>query len=178
MAYSLSQRLTGTVRSFLLILMLVTSALCARAQQNLEKSDVVYFRLGSSVYDPEFRENGIRLEAFLRGIEEDRQSGLWEIVAVDFSAGASPEGPSRLNTRLAEARLATMTEFLRGRLAPTSSSATAHSWLEISDSVAAGSDFAGRDEALAIMGSDSLGARGKEAALRRIGGENMEISRT
>jgi len=170
MANSLSQRLTGTVRSFLIMLMLVTSALCARAQQNLEKSDVVYFRLGSSVYDPEFRENGIRLEAFLRGIEEDRQSGLWEIVAVDFSAGASPEGPSRLNTRLAEARLATMTEFLRGRLAPTSSSATAHSWLEISDSVAAGSDFAGRDEALAIMGSDSLGARGKEAALRRIGG--------
>ena len=178
MTDSSSHRLTGISRRILTILVLMTTALCARAQQNLEKSDVVYFRLGSSVYEPEYRENGARLEAFLRDIEEDRQSGLWEIVAVDFSAGASPEGPSRLNTRLAEARLATMTEFLRGRLSPTSSSATAHSWLEISDSVAAGGDFTGRDEALAIMDSSSLGARGKEAALKRIGGGSMEISRT
>ncbi len=170
MTNSLSHRLARTCRGILTALTLMTTALCVYAQPDLEKSDVVYFRLGSSVYEPEFKENGARLEAFLRDIEEDRQSGLWEIVAVDFSAGASPDGPSWINTRLAKARLATMTELLRGRLSPTSSRSTAFDWKSLSDTVSRDSAFPGRDEVLAIMGSSSLGARGKEAALKRIGG--------
>ena len=170
MTNSLSHRLARTCRGILTALTLMTTALCVYAQPDLEKSDVVYFRLGSSVYEPEFKENGARLEAFLRDIEEDRQSGLWEIVAVDFSAGASPDGPSWINTRLAKARLATMTELLRGRLSPTSSRSTAFDWKSLSDTVSRDSAFPGRDEVLAIMGSSSLGARGKEAALKCIGG--------
>lgn len=170
MTDSLSHRPAWTSRGILTILILMISALGVCAQPNLEKSTVVYFSLGSSEYDPQFRENGARLEAFLRGIEEDRQSGLWEIVAVDFSAGASPEGPSWLNTRLAKARLATMTELLKDRLTPTSSRSTAFDWTSLSDTVSRDRAFPGRDEALAIMGFSSLGARGKEASLKRIGG--------
>lgn len=176
MTYSSSLGLARINRGILTILVFITTALCVCAQSNLEKSTVVYFRLGSSVYEPEYRENGARLEAFLCDVAKDSLSGLWETASVDFSAGASAEGPSKVNTALAKARLATMTEYLRGRLTPTSSSTFTASWQSLADSISYDASFPRRDETLSIISSSSTSARSKETALKFIGG-GMELFR-
>lgn len=77
----------------------------------------IYFRQGSSVYDPTFRDNAARASAFYRQVNEFcANSSLFEILDVTYRAGASPEGSAKGNMLLSSRRCGTVTGLLQENL--------------------------------------------------------------
>ena len=76
----------------------------------------VDFRVNSTVIDRKYRKNdGVmdRIDSLFNAITNDT---LVEVVSIEFCGTASPEGNSRVNSRLSRARLDAMEKMVRGRL--------------------------------------------------------------
>ena len=173
----------GVLRKLCLALALIMSGV-ATMGQSIDRSVEIHFRRGSSVYDPNYRGNAERLQKFSDEIIS-LHARNYEIVRAEFQAGTSPEGPERVNARLAAERLRNgMSAFLsvigddvvlHGEEL-TVSSASAGTWEDLAALLEAGQDFDGRATVLKVLRDSSLAHNAKASALHRLGGGNMELS--
>ncbi|WP_462354193.1 DUF3575 domain-containing protein [Alistipes timonensis] len=77
----------------------------------------LYFRRGYSTLDAAFRGNGQRLEAFVERVEGLREDSTQHLRRICIEAGASPEGGTAANRRLATHRAERIRSCLAARLA-------------------------------------------------------------
>lgn len=104
--------------------LLAAAGLCAphvRAQTPFpSRTDTVcvrlYFRRGYSTLDAAFRGNGQRLEAFVERVEGLRKDSTQHLRRIRIEAGASPEGGTTANRRLAAHRAERIRTCLAARL--------------------------------------------------------------
>ena len=152
--------------------------------QMTERSVELHFRQGSSKYEPNYRGNAERLQKFSDEIVS-LHARNYEIVRAEFQAGTSPEGPERVNARLAAERLRNgMSAFLSvigGDIVLqgedlTVSSASAGTWEDLAALLEAGQDFDGRATVLKVLRDSSLAHNAKTTALHRLGGGYMALS--
>lgn len=104
----------------LVALLLLPAAASAQADNTITAADTVgvkvYFRQGSSTLQPAFRENGIRLDEFMRRVSEMHTDSTARLNSIDIVAYASPEGPYALNRKLARKRAENISAYLRGNM--------------------------------------------------------------
>lgn len=89
---------------FLYVIVFLCSIISLRSQ---EKSDTleVYFRQGYSLWEPGFKKNGERLEAFVDRFKKLREDSiLYNVSKIHIIAGCSPEGTWKFNQRLSKNR--------------------------------------------------------------------------
>lgn len=102
------------------ILLLVHVAAPAQSDNLTVPADTigvkVYFRQGYSRLQPSFRENGIRLDEFMRRISEIHGDSTARLNSIDIVAYASPEGSYTLNKKLARNRADNISAYLRGNM--------------------------------------------------------------
>lgn len=101
-----------------LFLLPVTAS--AQSDNSISVADTVgvkvYFRQGSSTLQPAFRENGIRLDEFMRRVSEMHGDSTARLNSIDIVAYASPEGSYTLNKKLARKRAENISTYLRDSL--------------------------------------------------------------
>lgn len=147
--------------------------------QSYDRTLKIYFRVGATSYDPDFRDNRTNMRNFVAECNAFSADSAMTRFSVDFYGGASPEGPARLNGRLAKERLdnavAAMKEagfdfgrFHNGGL-HTAGTAIAD-WVSFAESVSADSLVPERSEVLAVMKDTVLTASDKEKKLKTIRG--------
>ena len=104
----------------LLSLLLLPVAASAQADNTITTADTVgvkvYFRQGYSRLQPAFRENGIRLDEFMRRVSEMHADSTARLNSIDIVAYASPEGSFTLNRKLARKRAENISAYLRGNM--------------------------------------------------------------
>lgn len=104
----------------LVSLLLLPVAASAQADNTITTADTVgvkvYFRQGYSRLQPAFRENGIRLDEFMRRVSEIHADSTARLNSIDIVAYASPEGPYTLNRKLARKRAENISAYLRGNM--------------------------------------------------------------
>lgn len=104
----------------LLSLLLLPVAASAQSDNTITSADTVgvkvYFRQGYSTLQPAFRENGIRLDEFMRRVSEMHADSTARLNSIDIVAYASPEGPYTLNRKLARKRAENISAYLRGNM--------------------------------------------------------------
>lgn len=104
----------------LVSLLLLPVAASAQADNTITTADTVgvkvYFRQGYSTLQPAFRENGIRLDEFMRRVSEMHGDSTARLNSIDIVAYASPEGPYTLNRKLARKRAENISTYLRGNM--------------------------------------------------------------
>lgn len=104
----------------LVSLFLLPVAASAQAENSISVADTVgvkvYFRQGYSRLQPAFRDNGIRLDEFMRRVSEMHADSTARLNSIDIVAYASPEGPYTLNRKLARKRAENISAYLRGNM--------------------------------------------------------------
>lgn len=95
------------IRKWILTLLLAFP-LCAGYAQERRQADTlrvkVYFRQGYSKLEPDFRDNGVRLDSLVQRLAVLRADTLWRGTSIRITGATSPEGVSTLNERLARKR--------------------------------------------------------------------------
>ncbi|MBO5419885.1 MAG: DUF3575 domain-containing protein [Bacteroidales bacterium] len=76
----------------------------------------VYFRQNSTKFDPAYKGNAERCDAFIQRMKAFEYSPLFYLQEVDILATASPEGTVAINTRLSGARAKSMSDYLRDHI--------------------------------------------------------------
>lgn len=113
-----------------------------------------YFRYGASALDLEFRDNAGRLETFEDLVHQLRADTSAHVTRIDIRSGASPEGNSDAQKRLASTRGAQVAGELERRMNLPSSIMHLNSvgidWEGLYDLVAA-SEMPFRDQTLSIL---------------------------
>ena len=104
----------------LVALLLLPVAALAQADNTITTADTVgvkvYFRQGSSILQPAFRDNSVRLDEFMRRVSEMHSDSTARLNSIDIVAYASPEGPYTLNRKLARKRAENISAYLRDSL--------------------------------------------------------------
>ena len=104
----------------LVSLFLLPVAASAQADNPITTADTVgvkvYFRQGYSRLQPAFRNNGIRLDEFMRRVSEIYSDSTARLNSIGIVAYASPEGPYTLNKKLARKRAENISAYLRGNM--------------------------------------------------------------
>lgn len=104
----------------LVLLFLLPVAASAQSDNTITTADTigvkVYFRQGHSKLQPAFRDNGIRLDEFMRRVSEMHGDSTARLNSIDIVAYASPEGPYTLNKKLARKRAENISAYLRGNM--------------------------------------------------------------
>ena len=104
----------------LVSLLLLPVAASAQSDNTITTADTVgvkvYFRQGYSRLQPAFRDNGIRLDEFMRRVSEMHADSTARLNSIDIMAYASPEGPYALNRKLARKRAENISAYLRGNM--------------------------------------------------------------
>ena len=74
----------------------------------------IYFRQGYSSFDASYKHNQERAKAFIDRVNDFKsQSSAFDILTVNYHAGASPEGTLAINEKLAAKRSSTLTAYLK-----------------------------------------------------------------
>lgn len=104
----------------LVSLFLLPVAASAQADNTITTADTVgvkvYFRQGYSTLQPAFRENGIRLDEFMRRVSDMHADSTARLNSIDIVAYASPEGSFTLNRKLARKRAENISAYLRDNM--------------------------------------------------------------
>lgn len=106
-------------KRILLLAGLVFSSMSIIAQDRIQTDTIgvkVYFRQGYSIFEPDFRENGIRLGKFAEQLEKAGADSLVKTGTIHIVGAASPEGIAKMNQRLSEKRAETLIAWLRQNL--------------------------------------------------------------
>lgn len=64
----------------------------------------VYFERGMSAINPYYKDNGVRMKAYAAALQRIAANDSCHVTSVSIRAGASPDGNTRLNQELSEAR--------------------------------------------------------------------------
>lgn len=102
-------------KGILLLIAVFATMLCVSAQETVQTDTVsvkVYFRQGYSSFEPAFRDNGIRLQAFVARLREIGVDTTQRLHHVCIVGAASPEGTAKMNERLSEKRAASLKTWL------------------------------------------------------------------
>lgn len=81
-----------------------------------KKEKFITFRVGKSNIDTTYMDNAAALANMQQWIETYKNDEMVDLVSVEISGSASPEGSSSLNHRLAEERLAALEKYLRSNI--------------------------------------------------------------
>ena len=76
----------------------------------------IFFRKGYSTLQPDFRQNGMRVDEFIRRVSEMQNDSAMRISAIDIVAFSSPDGSLKHNIRLARKRADNIAAYLRERM--------------------------------------------------------------
>lgn len=105
------------MKRILLFLLILYGNLTVAQEQNTLRTDTtsirIYYRVGRSLLDTELHDNGARLREFGRRLEAFRADTTCRMRSVRITSGASPEGSSTINKRLAEERAANIISYLQ-----------------------------------------------------------------
>lgn len=132
----------------------------------------VYFRQGVDVFDPSFRDNGVRCREFVERLEDLQMREDRRIARIQIYASASPEGSVALNERLARNRAKSVTAYLHEALSFQDSivfvQVITEDWDGLAALAAADPAVPSKDEAMSIIldASDP----GRKARLMRLDG--------
>ena len=73
----------------------------------------VDFRVNSTIIDPAYSNNAVRMQEIIDFLQGIRQDSTIDIVEISFCGAASPEGSYQLNRRLARGRLEALEKLVR-----------------------------------------------------------------
>lgn len=108
------------VRLLIVLLLFIPVTASAQADNCISAADTVgvkvFFRQGYSTLQPAFRENGIRLDEFMRRVSEMHGDSTIRLNTIDIVAYSSPEGSYALNKKLARERADNILAYLRGNM--------------------------------------------------------------
>ena len=145
------------IKRFALFLMFLVFGHASFGQENLSTDTLcveILFRHGFSTFEPDFSENGVRLEKFVNRIRAIRQDSLCHIKNMSVRGSASPDGNSLMNARLAEKRAENIVAWMKEHFSLTDLTFKVYSagvdWGGLADLVKA-SDMPYRDEVLDIL---------------------------
>lgn len=146
----------------------------AASAQQMTDSLRVYFRQGYSAFDPKFRDNKLRVDAFVSHIREfQKKSESFEILSVTYKAGASPEGTLAINKAISAKRSLNLTGYLRGHLSFADNTLhvedVVEDWEGLSGLVSA-SDMPHKEEVMALMSAGLESSELKSRLQRLYGG--------
>lgn len=143
--------------NLILLSVLFAGSYSADAQQTIESDTTeicIYFKCDHSTFDPEYRNNGLSMDDFVRKIEGFRRDSTCILRSVTVTGSASPDGNTDLNKKLAAKRAANIGNYLQGRLGLDESLLRIESvgidWRGLYDAVSV-SGMPYRDEVLAIL---------------------------
>ena len=126
--------------------------------QELSDSLSVFFRQGMATFDPDYKQNGDRCQAFVNRVQVMQQDNTKKIVSVRIYSSASPEGPESLNETLASNRAKNVLSYLRKSLSFEDSVVFVQPIVEDWEGLAAFVEndpaVPSKDEALAIIRAD------------------------
>lgn len=105
--------------------LLLLVSLAVHAQEKRVEIDVE-FRVNKTIIEPRFGDNASHLRNIIATLEELQKDTTIQIVEVSFRGSASPEGPSRLNRRLAHGRMEALERYVRNRIDIPDSIITRH----------------------------------------------------
>lgn len=141
----------------ILLSVLLFGSFSVHAQQTIESDTTeicIYFKCGHSTLDPDYRNNGLRMDDFVRKMEGLQRDGACTLRSVTVTGSASPDGNTDLNKKLAAKRAANIGNYLRGRLGLDGSllriGSVGIDWDGLYDAVSA-SGMPYRDEVLDIL---------------------------
>ena len=95
--------------NLILLSVLFAGSYSADAQQTIESDTTeicIYFKCDHSTFDPEYRNNGLSMDDFVRKIEGFRRDSTCILRSVTVTGSASPDGNTDLNKKLAAKRAA------------------------------------------------------------------------
>ncbi len=104
----------------LVSLLLLPVAASAQTDNTITTADTVgvkvYFRQGYSRLQPAFRDNGIRLDEFMRRVSEMHADSTGRLNSIEIVAYSSPDGSYTMNKKLARKRAENISAYLRGNM--------------------------------------------------------------
>ncbi len=137
-----------------ILLIIFTLGIIEVQAQNPEIRIRLGFREGSVVVDPEFNNNGQKIQEIVSLLEEVRNDSTAEVVEVQFCGSASPEGSYELNHRLARERLSAVERIVRKQIEIPDSIIVRNDsyipWAEFKEAIQK-SDIQFKNEVLAII---------------------------
>lgn len=142
---------------FRLIILCVLGILLGHASSAAVLGDTltVYFRQGRSSFDPAYMDNEERCQDFIRTINNIQLVSGMKIDGVEFYATASPEGPVRVNERLAKARARNLSAYLQNYLDFSNTDARTYhvteDWTTMIPWIEADPDMPSKEAALEII---------------------------
>ena len=108
--------------NLILLSVLFAGSYSADAQQTIESDTTeicIYFKCDHSTFDPEYRNNGLSMDDFVRKIEGFRRDSTCILRSVTVTGSASPDGNTDLNKKLAAKRAPISGTIFRDGLAWT-----------------------------------------------------------
>ncbi len=126
----------------------------------------VYFRVGDRQFDPNYRDNGAKMDSFIIKVKEAKANDNIDYIKV--TGCASPEGNSKTNESLASLRCEEIAAYIENHSAVTSNLIETRSlgvgWNELRDMVTDNPEVPSREKVLYILDNIPLwiyGAEGK-----------------
>ena len=105
---------TITINMKRLITIVLALVCVSVSAQQMSDTLRIYFRQGYSSFDPSYKHNQERAKAFIDRVNDFKsQSSAFDILTVNYHAGASPEGSLAINEKLAAKRSSTLTAYLK-----------------------------------------------------------------
>ena len=107
------------MKRVILILFLTIFAVSSLSAQEVQiecQSDTleVYFRQGYATWDPNFKNNAVRLKGFVGRFQKIHEDTVFKSISkIYIVSGASPEGTWKLNQRLSKNRASCIREVLK-----------------------------------------------------------------
>ena len=144
-----------------------------------ENSVEIYFRVGSSRYEPSFRGNGARLSEFTERFNSLIDTNSCIRYEVEIVGGASPDGRRGLNERLAGERLASARAALEkaginasfiGSCYSFAAESEVTDWSRVAEAVSADASAPRRDETLKVLNDTTLTSAETERRLKALRG--------
>lgn len=137
-----------------------------------KKQITVFYSLGSSSYEPRYRDNAARLEAFVNEIKALQDSTNYKIAKVELTASASADGTAEINSKVSNGRLVSGRELMGKHLdfsgAETSETVVTERWESIRLAVLHDESIADRDTVISIINDSTLTQQAKERSLKRL----------
>ena len=104
------------IRKYCITLILLLLGVGVAQSQERRTEIKVHFRVGDSILNSEFADNGQSINRMISFLDSLRNDTTVQIKSVTFRGSASPEGSSALNKRLASLRLASLEGLVRSRI--------------------------------------------------------------
>lgn len=145
--------------------------------QLMQDTLTVYFRLGKAAWDPGFRGNGERMDAFINHIKDVQGRTGHNILKVQFHSNTSPEGTLQINERLGKQRAEVVAKRLLQDLTFTDSIVSIDPkwtrWDDLNSYLHSHQDVKYRDELMHIIESETLSDAQKEKLVRSLRGGSV-----